>query len=139
MVLCDFFEIGPVSQHPLVSADGKQGGVQVSRESPFTQGQVLHFSGNVLVSLLKSEKHRLILTQSMETKDIQEEIAFSLQLTSIMAFITRPAPFTMAIDGCYRKEPLKTLTVHHDVMLLRQPPRRAEINYLEEFEQCATV
>lgn len=104
-----FFEMGPVSKHPLVSTDGKQGGVQVSWESPFTQGQLLHFSGNFLVSLLNSEKHGLILTQSMETKDVQEELAFSFQLTSIMAFITKPAPFTMAIDGCYRKEPLKTL------------------------------
>lgn len=59
-----------------------------------------------------------------------------------MAFITKPAPFTIAIDGCYRKEQVSTiciLTFHHDVMLLRQPHGGAEINYLEEFEQCATV
>lgn len=57
-----------------------------------------------------------------------------------MAFITKPAPFTIAIDGCYRKEQLNTLCAftpcHHITMTATW---RAEINYLEEFEQCATV
>lgn len=59
-----------------------------------------------------------------------------------MAFITKPAPFTIAIDGCYRKEQLN-YTLYGALTPCRHVTMAAtwlaEINYLEEFEQCATV
>lgn len=58
--MCGFIEFGPVGKHPLVSADGEQRSVQVPWKSPFTQGQLLHFSGNFLVSLLNLNKHNVV-------------------------------------------------------------------------------
>lgn len=42
----------PVGEHPLVGADGEQGGVQVARQGSLAQSQFLHFGGDFLISFL---------------------------------------------------------------------------------------
>lgn len=61
--VCGRIGVGPVGEHPLVGADGEQGGVKVPGESPFTQCQLLHLRGNFLVSLLKSNRRDLVDTK----------------------------------------------------------------------------
>ena len=67
----------------------------------------MHFCGCLFVSFLDKQEietqkgTKIVLRVKVRNEQRKERNNFDM-LTSIMAFNTIPAPFTIVVDGCYR-------------------------------------